>query len=62
MATKIVSKGNYAVTLVKMAINSGLDMNISNGLLFEAGFFGCPSRLGTRKRGCKRSWEKVRLR
>jgi enoyl-CoA hydratase len=39
MAEKITSKGSYAVTLAKSAINAGFDMDLSNGLKLEANLF-----------------------
>jgi len=58
MAAKIISKGSYAVTLAKMAINSGLDMDLSNGLLLEAGFFGVSFATGDKKEGMSAFLEK----
>lgn len=40
MAKKIISKGSYAVSLAKAAINNGYDMDIKNGVEMEANLFG----------------------
>jgi enoyl-CoA hydratase len=40
MAEKILSKGSYAISLAKTAINTGLDIDLESGLKMEAGFFG----------------------
>lgn len=40
MARKILSKGSYAVTLAKACVESGMDMDIENGLRMEATTFG----------------------
>lgn len=40
MAAKIISKGSYAVSLAKSAINTGMDVDISSGLKYEADLFG----------------------
>jgi len=58
MAAKIASKGSYAVTLAKRAINSGLDMDLSNGLLLEAGFFGLSFATADKKEGMSAFLEK----
>jgi len=58
MAAKIISKGSYAVTLAKTAINSGLDMDLSNGLMLEAGFFGLSFATPDKKEGMSAFLEK----
>lgn len=40
MAAKIISKGSYANSLAKSAINTGLDTDIASGIKFEADLFG----------------------
>ena len=40
MAKKICSKGSYAVTIAKAAINNGYDMDIKNAVEMEANLFG----------------------
>ncbi len=40
MATKIASKGSYAVSIAKAAINNGYDMDIKNAVEMEANLFG----------------------
>ena len=40
MAAKIVSKGSYAVSIAKAAINNGYDMDIKNAVEMEANLFG----------------------
>lgn len=40
MAAKIASKGSYAVSIAKAAINNGYDMDIKNAVEMEAGLFG----------------------
>lgn len=40
MATKIISKGSYAVSIAKAAINNGYDMDIKNAVEMEANLFG----------------------
>jgi len=58
MAAKIISKGMYAVSLAKTAINRGLDMDLANGLLFEAGFFGVSFATADKKEGMSAFLEK----
>ena len=36
MAKKIISKGSYAVSVAKAAINNGYDMDIKNAVEMEA--------------------------
>ena len=43
MAAKIISKGSYAVSVAKAAINNGYDMDIKNAVEMEANLFGCGS-------------------
>ena len=40
MAAKIISKGSYAVSVAKAAINNGYDMDIQNAVEMEANLFG----------------------
>ena len=40
MAKKIISKGSYAVSVAKAAINEGFDMDIQNAVELEANLFG----------------------
>lgn len=40
MAEKIKSKGSYAVSIAKAAINNGYDMDIKNAVEMEANLFG----------------------
>lgn len=40
MAERILTKGSYAISLAKSAINSGMDMDLNNGLKLEADAFG----------------------
>ena len=40
MAKKIISKGSYAVSIAKAAINNGYDMDIRNAVEMEANLFG----------------------
>ena len=40
MAKKICSKGSYAVSVAKAAINNGYDMDIKNAVEMEANLFG----------------------
>ena len=40
MAAKIASKGSYAVSIAKAAINNGYDMDIKNAVEMEANLFG----------------------
>ena len=58
MAAKIISKGSYAITLSKKAINCGLDMDLSNGLLLEAGLFGITFATADKKEGMSAFLEK----
>ena len=39
MASKILSKASYAVSLAKSVINAGMDMDLTNGLKLEADAF-----------------------
>ena len=40
MSKKIISKGSYAVSVAKAAINNGYDMDIKNAVEMEANLFG----------------------
>jgi len=58
MAAKIISKGSYAVSLAKSAINTGLDTDISSGLKFEADLFGLSFATADKKEGMSAFLEK----
>jgi enoyl-CoA hydratase len=58
MATKIMSKGSYSVSLAKMAINTGLDTDIASGLKFEATLFGLSFATADKKEGMSAFLEK----
>jgi enoyl-CoA hydratase len=58
MAEKIISKGSYAVSLAKSAINSGLDMDIASGLKLEANIFGLSFATADKKEGMSAFLEK----
>lgn len=58
MAAKIMSKGSYAVSLAKMAINTGLDTDIASGLKFEATLFGLSFATADKKEGMSAFLEK----
>lgn len=58
MAAKIISKGSYAVSLAKSAINTGLDVDLSNGLRFEADLFGLTFSTADKKEGMTAFLEK----
>lgn len=53
MAAKIISKGSYAISVAKAAINNGYDMDIKNAVEMEANLFGVVMIQMTRKR----EWE-----
>ena len=48
MAAKIISKGSYAVSVAKAAINNGYDMDIKNA---EANLFGVVNDTHDKKEG-----------
>lgn len=58
MANKIISKGSYAVSLAKTCINTGLDVNISSGLKYEADLFGLSFATADKKEGMSAFLEK----
>ncbi|MBQ3903120.1 MAG: enoyl-CoA hydratase/isomerase family protein [Lachnospiraceae bacterium] len=51
MAKKIVSKGSYAVSIAKAAINNGYDMDIRNAVEMEANLFGVVNDTADKKEG-----------
>lgn len=53
MAAKIISKGSYAISVAKAAINNGYDMDIKNAVEMEANLFGVVNDTMIRKR----EWE-----
>ena len=51
MAKKIASKGSYAVSIAKAAINNGYDMDIKNAVEMEANLFGVVNDTADKKEG-----------
>ncbi len=51
MAKKIASKGSYAVSVAKAAINNGYDMDIHNAVEMEANLFGVTNDTHDKKEG-----------
>lgn len=51
MAKKIISKGSYAVSIAKAAINNGYDMDIQNAVEMEANLFGITCSTHDKKEG-----------
>ena len=51
MAHKIISKGSYAVSIAKAAINNGYDMDIKNAVEMEANLFGVVNDTHDKKEG-----------
>ena len=51
MAAKIISKGSYAVSVAKAAINNGYDMDIKNAVEMEANLFGVVNDTHDKKEG-----------
>ena len=51
MAAKIISKGSYAVSIAKAAINNGYDMDIQNAVEMEANLFGITCSTNDKKEG-----------
>lgn len=51
MAAKIISKGSYAVSVAKSAINNGYDMDIKNAVEMEANLFGVVNDTHDKKEG-----------
>lgn len=58
MARKIISKGSYAVSLAKQAINVGLDVDLASGLQVEANLFGLSFATEDKKEGMTAFLEK----
>ncbi len=58
MAQKIISKGSYAVSIAKTAINNGYDMDIKNGVEMEANLFGLTFATHDQKEGMSAFLEK----
>lgn len=60
MATKIISKGSYAVSIAKAAINNGYDMDIKNAIEMEANLFGLTFSTNDQTEGMSAFLEKRR--
>ncbi|MCD8081965.1 MAG: enoyl-CoA hydratase-related protein [Clostridiales bacterium] len=58
MAKKITSKGSYAVTLAKQAINIGMDTDLASGLKLEANIFALSYASHDKKEGMQAFLEK----
>lgn len=58
MAEKIMTKGSYAISLAKEAINTGLDTDLSSGLTLEAELFGLSFSTADKKEGMTAFLEK----
>ena len=58
MAAKIISKGSYAVSVAKAAINNGYDMDIQNAVEMEANLFGVVNDTHDKKEGMTAFLEK----
>ncbi len=58
MAAKIISKGSYAVSIAKAAINNGYDMDIKNAVEMEANLFGVTCSTEDKKEGMTAFLEK----
>jgi len=58
MAEKIISKGSYAVSVAKSAINNGYDMDIKNAVELEANLFGLTCSTHDKKEGMTAFLEK----
>lgn len=58
MASKIVSKGSYAIAIAKAAINNGYDMDIKNAVEMEANLFGITCSTNDKKEGMTAFLEK----
>ena len=58
MAVKIVSKGSYAISLAKQAINTGADTDLDSGLKLEANLFGLSFATADKKEGMTAFLEK----
>lgn len=58
MAEKIMSKGSYAISLAKEAINTGLETDLASGLTLEADLFGLSFSTADKKEGMTAFLEK----
>ena len=58
MAKKIMSKGIYAVSLAKSAINNGMNMDTESAYSYEADIFGLCFSTEDQKEGMKAFIEK----
>ena len=58
MAAKIITKGSYAISLAKEAINTGLDTDLASGLTLEADLFGLSFSTADKKEGMTAFLEK----
>lgn len=58
MASKIISKASYAVSVAKAAINNGYDMDIKNAVEMEANLFGVTFSTHDQKEGMAAFLEK----
>lgn len=58
MAKKILSKGSYAISLAKEAINTGTETDLSSGLTLEADLFGLSFSTADKKEGMTAFLEK----
>jgi enoyl-CoA hydratase len=58
MASKIISKGSFAVSVAKAAINNGYDMDIRNAVEMEANLFGVVNSTNDKKEGMTAFLEK----
>ena len=58
MAKKICSKGSYAVSVAKAAINNGYDMDIKNAVEMEANLFGVACSTHDKTEGMTAFWER----
>ncbi|RVU54792.1 enoyl-CoA hydratase-related protein [Anaerosphaera multitolerans] len=58
MASKIISKGSFAVTLAKQAINIGTETDLASGLQLEANLFGLSFATDDKKEGMTAFLEK----
>lgn len=58
VAAKIISKGSYAISLAKQAINIGADTDLASGLKLEANLFGLSFSTEDKKEGMTAFLEK----
>lgn len=58
MAAKIISKGSFAVSLSKQAINVGMETDLASGLQLEANLFGLSFATDDKKEGMTAFLEK----